>query len=369
MAPKYQENDAYILGVTLHEAMPRVADKRLEEMVYDTAKEALDAVGISRRALDHVTIAACDELDGRSISSMLLAAPAGAYLKDEIKATDSGLTGLCLEATRIRSGRFHLGLLVSWNKSSIAPFEDVMRMRCEPFYTRPIGLNMSISDGLFAAAMQGVDEADASKVAASYRQAAARNPRGVAAVPVAADAIAASPYVSTPLREGHRPPVTDGAVAMVVVSGAWLNDHPDARPLARLSGIGWCLESYQLGGDRLASMLGLKTAFGDAMKDAGLGNADELDVIEIEAQTAFHDIATRQALALSADQTVSPSGGPFAQNPYFCAGLVSAAEAVLQVAGKAGPVQAGRVKTAAAIGFHGFAHQGNVTAIFEEIPA
>ncbi|PKO63754.1 MAG: hypothetical protein CVU23_09680, partial [Betaproteobacteria bacterium HGW-Betaproteobacteria-17] len=136
MAPKYQENDAYILGVTLHEAMPRVADKRLEEMVYDTAKEALDAVGISRRALDHVTIAACDELDGRSISSMLLAAPAGAYLKDEIKATDSGLTGLCLEATRIRSGRFHLGLLVSWNKSSIAPFEDVMRMRCEPFYTR-----------------------------------------------------------------------------------------------------------------------------------------------------------------------------------------------------------------------------------------
>ena len=27
-----------------------------------------------------------------------------------------------------------------------------MRMRCEPFYTRPVGLNMAITDGLFAQA-------------------------------------------------------------------------------------------------------------------------------------------------------------------------------------------------------------------------
>lgn len=242
-------------------------------------------------------------------------------------------------------------------------------MRCEPFYTRPIGLNMSITDGLFAGVMQGTDEAQASQVAASYGQAAVKNPRGVARAPDGADAIAASPYVSTPLREGHRPPVTDGAVAMVVVSGAWLNDHPDATPMARLSGIGWSLESYNLGADRLTAMQGLKTAFSDALKDADMKTAGDLDVIEIEAQTAYHDIATRKALDLSADQTVSPSGGPFAQNPYFCAGLISAAEAVLQVSGQAGPVQAGHVKTAAAIGFHGFAHQGNVTAIFEEIPA
>lgn len=369
MAPAYKENDTYILGVTLHEARAKVDDKRLEEMVYDTAKAALDDVRINRTELDHITIAACDELDGRSISSMLLAAPSGAYLKDEIKTTDSGLMGLCLEVTRIRSGRFHLGLLVSWNKSSIAPFEDVMRMRCEPFYTRPIGLNMSITDGLFAGAMDSASEAQASTVAASYGQAAAKNPRGIARDPIGADAIAVSPYVATPLREGHRPPVTDGAIAMVVVSGKWLNDHPKAKPLARLSGIGWCLESYQLGHDRMASMQGLKTAFSDALSDAGMAKAGDLDVIEIEAQTAYHDIATRQALALSSDQTISPSGGPFAQNPYFCAGLISAAEAVLQVAGQAGPVQAGQVKTAAAIGFHGFAHQGNIIAIFEEIPA
>ena len=74
--------DTYVLGLSLHPASSWVADKRLEEMVFDTAKAALDDAGITRDELDHVTIAACDELDGRSISSMLLSAPAGAYLKD-----------------------------------------------------------------------------------------------------------------------------------------------------------------------------------------------------------------------------------------------------------------------------------------------
>src|ERR1700734_1730546 len=149
--------DTYVLGLAVHPPATWVANKRLEEMVFDTAKAALDDARIDRQQLDHISIAACDELDGRSISSMLLSAPAGAYLKDEIKTTDSGLIGLCLEALRIESGRFHLGLLSSWNKSSKAPFEDVMRMRCEPFYTRDIGLNASIADGLFSRAGKGAD--------------------------------------------------------------------------------------------------------------------------------------------------------------------------------------------------------------------
>src|ERR1700679_3214856 len=179
--------DTYVLGLAMHPPAVWVANKRLEEMVFDTAKAALDDARIDRQQLDHISIAGCDELDGRSISSMLLSAPAGAYLKDETKTTDSGLIGLCLEALRIESGRFHLGLLSSWNKSSKAPFEDVMRMRCEPFFTRPIGLNMSIADGLFAQAVNvayaiGEPDVDAA-VQSSYKR-AEKNERGMrAAVP------------------------------------------------------------------------------------------------------------------------------------------------------------------------------------------
>ena len=121
-----------------------------------------------------------------------------------MKCTDSGLTGLCLEAMRIESGIFDLGLLVSWSKTSTAPLEDVMRMRCEPFYTRPVGLNMTITDGLFAqaaGAKYGFDEAAAdAAVLDAYRRAEA-NPRGMRHLVPTAEHFANSPYVTTPLPE------------------------------------------------------------------------------------------------------------------------------------------------------------------------
>ena len=354
----------------MHSASSWVADKRLEEMVFDTAKAALDDAGVTRKELDHVTIAACDELDGRSISSMLLSAPAGAYLKDEIKTTDSGLIGLCLEALRIESGNFHLGLLSSWNKSSKAPFEDVMRMRCEPFFTRPIGLNMSIADGLFAQAVAGtygIGENDINAAVHASYKIAHKNERGKrSAIPSLAE-IEASSYVSVPLRRLHQAPVTDGGVSMVLCSGEWLSKHPDRRPLARLSGVAWQIDDYQLGQKRLSALRGFKAAFQNAVAMSGLRDSSQLDVVELDSQTGFHDVAYRRALDLKDSCQFSPSGGPFAQNPYFCTGLVHAAEAVLQVSGRAGAVQVKGAKRAAAHGCHGFAQQGNCVAIFEGV--
>ena len=73
--------DTFVLGVAMHPPSAWISDKRLEEMVFDTARAALDDAKIDRKELDHVTIAASDELDGRSISSMLLSAPAVRTLK------------------------------------------------------------------------------------------------------------------------------------------------------------------------------------------------------------------------------------------------------------------------------------------------
>jgi acetyl-CoA acetyltransferase len=360
--------DTFVLGVAMHPPSAWVADKRLEEMVFDTAWAALNNANVDRKELDHVTVAASDELDGRSISSMLLSAPAGAYLKDEIKATDSGLIGFCLEVMRIESGRFHLGLVSSWNKSSKAPFEDVMRMRCEPFYTRDIGLNMSIADGFFAQAVSRSYALDQSEVNAavyaSYEQ-AHLNERGMRSEVPSVEAIANSPYISAPLRKLHQAPITDGCVSMVVCSGEWLRKRPERRALAKVSGLSWQIDDYQLGEKRLSSLQGFKQTFRNALSMSGLQDVSQLDVIEIDSQTSFHHLACRRALEVPTDVKVSPSGGPFAQNPYFCTGLVHAAEAVLQVANQAGSVQVKGATRAAAHGSHGFAQQGNAVAIFE----
>jgi len=360
----------YVLNLAVHPPATRIVGKRLEELVFDVTHEALAAAGVERQEVDNVTIAACDELDGRSISSMLLAMPAGAYMKDEIKCTDTGLYAMILGALRIESGLHDIGLAVSWNKSSTAPFEDVMRMRCDPFYVRPIGLNASIADGLFAQAMVhkfGIAEDEVNGATLSAYARASRNTRAVGrGIPTPVD-IAQSPYVSFPLRQGHQAPLTDGAVAMVLVSERWLARHPRHRPLARLAGFGWSTDGYNLGADRLSRLRSFHRCVDGARVSAGLNSLDEVDVFELDCQTGYHAAAYSRALGLSGDDRLGPSGGAFAQNPYFCSGLVNAAEAVLQVSHSAGAVQRPGAVRALAHASHGFAQQANGAAIFESV--
>jgi acetyl-CoA acetyltransferase len=358
----------YVLNLAIHPPATYIGGKRLEELVFDVTHQALAAAGVEREEVDNVTIAGCDELDGRSISSMLLAMPAGAYMKDEIKCTDTGLYGLILGALRIESGLHDIGLVVSWNKSSTAPFEDVMLMRCDPFFVRPVGLNASIADGFFARAMAekfGIGEDEANEATLRAYANAARNTRSVQrGVPTPA-AIADSPYVSVPLRQGHQAPLTDGAVAMVLVSERWLARHPKYQPMAKLAGFGWRTDGYNLGADRLSNLRSFHRCIEDASNRAGLNSLDDVDVLEFDCQTGYHAAAYSHALGLAGDARVGPSGGAFAQNPYFCTGLVNAAEAVLQVSGTAGAVQVPGARRALAHASHGFAQQANGAAIFE----
>jgi len=156
----------YVLGVATHPASLSESSLRLEEMAYHTAHAALDAAGVTRRQLDSLTLGACDELDGRPISSMLMSAPAGGYGTDEIKVTDSGASALCLAYARFLAGESQLGLVASWCKSSKTDVEAVMRLRGDPFYTRPLGIGSAISDALFAQAVGeefGVTEEEATR--------------------------------------------------------------------------------------------------------------------------------------------------------------------------------------------------------------
>jgi acetyl-CoA acetyltransferase len=358
----------YVLGVATHPPSQSERGLRLEEMAYHTARAALDAADVSRRQLDSLTLGACDELDGRPISSMLMSAPAGGYETDEIKVTDSGALALCLAYARIVSGESQAGLVVSWCKSSKTDVEAVMRLRGEPFYTRPLGIGAAISDALFAQAVGRefrISEAEAGKRVVDGYARAAKNPRGMGHPVPTVDAVNGSPFDATPLRTAQRAPLTDGAVALVVASERFLKANPSCKPLARISGIGWATDSYRLDTQRLKSMNSARKAWHDALRQAGLRTAADFDVIELESQTGFHEAAYVRAFGIEKGATISPSGGPFAQNPLFCSGLINAAEAVLQVAGKAGPVQRQDVRRAAAHSCHGYAQQGNVVMVFE----
>lgn len=358
----------YVLGVALHPPSEREHRRRLEEMAYYTSRAALESAGVSRGQLDSLTIGACDEFDGRPISSMLMSAPAGGYATDEIKVTDSGATALALAYARFLSGESRIGLVTSWCKSSKTDVEAVMALRCDPFYTRPLGIGAAVGDALFAqsvAAELGIGEQEvAERVSRAYDR-AAHNPRGIGHAVPSAEAVARTNYEAMPLRSGQRAPLTDGAVALVLAAESFVQANPGCTPLARIAGIGWASDSYRLDGARLRSLNSARIAWRSALRQAGIGGAAELDAIELDTPTGYHEAAYVRAFGIEREGTLSPGGGTFAQNPIFCTGLVNAAEAVLQVAGQAGAVQRAGVRRAAAHGCHGIAQQGNVVMVFE----
>ena len=360
----------HVIGVALHPASASECDLRLEEMAYHTARSALDAAGVTRRQLDSLTLGACDELDGRPISSMLMSAPSGGYDTDEIKVTDSGASALCLAYARFLSGESNLGLVMSWCKSSKTDVDTVMRLRGDPFFTRPLGINATIGDALFAQAVGrefDITEAEVGKRVVDAYTRAAKNPRGMSHPVPDIAAVNDSAIDATPLRALQRAPLTDGAVALVLASEKFLEANPGCKPLARIAGVGWATDSYRLDGSRLKSMASARRAWAAAIAQAGVENAGEFDVVELEAQTGYHEAAYLRAFGIKNEKTISPSGGAFAQNPLFCTGLINAAEAVLQVAGIAGPVQRDGVRRAAAHSCHGYAQQGNVVMVFEPV--
>jgi acetyl-CoA acetyltransferase len=358
----------YVIGVAMHAPKLREDALRLEEVAYYTSRASLDSAGVSRRQIDSITLGACDELDGRPISSMLMTAPAGGYHTDEIKVTDSGASALCLAYARFMAGESQLGLVVSWCKCSKTDVDAVMRLRGEPFYTRPLGIDGTVSDAMFAQAVTAEfalgEEEIIGRVIDAYTR-AANNDRGMRHPIPSPDSIRNSAYDALPLRTAVRAPLTDGAVALVLASDDFLNVHRDCKPLARIASAAWATDSYRLGAERLRALRSARTAWSTALRQAGCRDAADIDVIEVESPTPFHEAAYTRAFGIDNPQALSPSGGAYAQNPLFCTGLVNAAEAVLQVSGKAASVQRKGARWAAAHSCHGYAQQGNVVMVFE----
>jgi acetyl-CoA acetyltransferase len=244
-----------------------------------------------------------------------------------------------------------------------------MRYRADPFFLRPLGFCGETADGLFAQAIAiryGITEREVAQRVHDRMRRAAVNPRGLGAAVRGMEEITKSKFEAVPIRVGHVAPLTDGAASMVLASASFLRANPQCRPIARITGIAWSNDSYQLGAERLAGLGAARRAWNSALSMANRSSANDFDVIELDSPTAWHEAAWVRAFGIEKDQTISPSGGTFAQNPFFCAGLINAVEAVLQVCGQAGPVQVPGARCAVAHGCHGFAQQGNVVALIEQ---
>ncbi len=368
------------VGQTTYEIQKQ--DQILDDMVFEAASKALADAGITREQVECVTIAAGDQMDGRPISSMLEACPAGAYLKDEIKVTEEGSYAAILAAMRILSGVFDTVLVVSWTKCSETFVTQTTGYSAEPFFHRPFGLNYITAEAIMLSKYMdkyGLPESAAAKVVVKNRNNAARNPRACYRKPVYQEEILDSKVISWPIKAMDVAPYCDGACAMVLASADKAREMTN-KPVW-IKGMGWTADTYYMGERDLTGLVSLEKAARKAYALAGIDNPlESLDVAEISDTFSYRELMGYEALGfcekgkseslieqkvteVDGKLPVNPSGGALSGNPVFANGLVRLAEAALQVRGDAGSHQIDSVNTGLAQGSYGFCGQGNAVFI------
>ena len=314
----------------------------LTELVFEASAAALADAGLRRDDIDGVCLAASDQLDGRAISSMQLAGPAGGFLKDEIKVGDDGALAFATAVLRIEAGADRRVLAVSWTKESESSLEMALGVNAEPVYTRPAGLHPLV--------------AEAAVTAAFLDRAGVPAPDG-----------GPSDFFCWPLRHSDFPASTDAAVALVLAEGPSRTSSSSAAPRrssaelgfgvrpVEVAGLAWGTEVADPSARRLTPEAAVAAVAAKASAEAGIV-IDGSVVIETTDRTPYRLAMTLAGLGLDATPAnVNPSGGLRASNPVYAAGLERVAHAALAV--RAG------APLALAHSSYGYAGQGQFVTI------
>ena len=368
--------DVAIVGIGQTTYETRKETLSLQELIFEAASLALADAGVRRQDLDSVVLAAKDLVDGRGISNMQNAGPAGSYLKDEIRVANDGLYALILAYMQIVSGSSNLALVVSWSKCSETNLDAISVAEFEPFFQRPVGLSEKVALALQAHEVLGRFErarAAASETVCRARAAALHNARAHLRRAVTRAEVEASEPVSWPLRQLDLCPASDGACALVLAArdrAATLCPTP-----AWILGVGWSSDGYEIGERSLSDSPSARRAADEAYRGASLASARDIDVVELVVRSSFQEMVVLDALGLcaagEADRVIvegrgddgalrlTPSGGALASNPVSAVGLVAAAEVASQVMGRAGGHQVDDVRLGLAHGTSGQCLQSN----------
>lgn len=317
----------YLHGTAVHRSWADPAAS-LTDLIFATTSAALAQAGLRVRDVDSVILGAHDVTDGRSLSSMVTAPAAGAYLKDEIRLGDDGASAFVLGTAQIRAGASRACIVAAWGRASEGVPDAVAAALFDPFFTRPLGLTeITVSALRAGAALARYPDYHVWRSAAVAR----RTVTAGAAMAGAATAEAAGrrPPAPLPLRSEELPVWSD------VVAAAVLSADPGP---VEVRGVGMSTEPYQIGDRDLLGLPALARASSQALRAAGCV-IEEVDVLELDGLTLFDEALSVEAVG------AAPAGRGMrllAQSPQvnrdggFAAGYCAPAMGLVRICEAAG---------------------------------
>lgn len=306
--------------------LSRESSRSLEEMLFDTTREALAAAGMAIDDVDAVVVSGNDETDGRVISIMPASGPTGGVGRDLTMTASSGDHALIYGWMRVRAAQSHRVLVVGWSKPSEAVDPDHAELvEAEPYLLRNVGMNHTAAAALQASLLQDRTTGD-------------------------------GPVVAWPLTAGDLPTRGDTVHALVLAAEGTFESGAEQ---AWILDCGWATGAYELGQRDLAGFGPLRAALDQVAARGEAPAPSSWDAVEIGADSEPAVRAVAELLEFT-DGAVNPSGAldDVITSPHV-QGLTRMVAAIQRVADGAASVSAG-------IGFHGFAGQGATVAVFAD---
>ena len=289
------------------------------ELIMPVLTEVYKQVGIDNaQDVDFVCSGSCDYMQGAAFAFVAGVDALGAVppIKESHVEMDAAWA-LYESILKIRMGHAESALIYGIGKSSPGELPIVLSQQLDPYYLAPLWV-----DTIALAAMQArvllesgkITEQDMAEVVSRSRRNAMNNPNAQLAGDIsAADVLAQETYVS-PLRKADCCPVSDGASAMVICTVEKAKEW--GVPYALISGIDHRIETHNLGMRDLTDSVSTRLA----AEGAGVGNG-KVDVAELYAPFSHQELVLTQALGLSEETSINPSGGVLAGNLMMASGL------------------------------------------------
>ena len=350
---------------------------------FEVSKTCMDKVGITREELGTIVASSSDYWQGMGCSNVFHYDAAAGYLKDSTKAEEDSGLALAYGYMRVRSGHFDTCLVVGITKcSEISSIPTLTSLYNDPFYQRPVALEEISAAALQAnqyMARYGVSEEKGAQVAVKNLRNALFNPNAHRKMRITVEDVMQSPITAYPLRELMCCPASDGACALILANEKKAKELTD-DPIW-ITGINWRVEPYFMGDRDPLESRALKAASRKAYEMAGIKDPlKELDVAEICEPYAFQELLWYEGLGfcgegegakllddgvteMGGELPVNPSGGVLSTNPFCARGAIRAAEAALQLWGRAGERQVPDAEKALVHSVHGLGGQLHVVAI------
>jgi hypothetical protein len=300
----------------------QVEDQSLEELMFDASSGVLADAGLTAASVGSIVLFGQDQMNGRVISCMVAAGPAGGVDRDVTMIASSGEHALIYAYLRLLAGQGDSVLVVAWGKPSEGLHPDHAELvHAEPYLLRRLGMNNAVAAALQASRLRHRPDEGA----------VATWPLTAADLPTDQDTV----HTAVLLREGT---------------------FDAGSEIAWVKGAGWAMDVYDLGGRDLADLASLDTVVAQLDRQrAPLPAAWDRVEIAAPSEPVVTTVATRLGVGPCCEINRNATTSTLEASPLTAgfARMMTAAQAVGE--GSA---------AAAGVGMQGFAGQGAAAMVF-----